>query len=108
MGDLPLQLAKRYEKPCGFAQAAFVTILSVTTMPGNGVTHPVPDNTSYVNMTNEFSGHIVYRLYRIAALEHKSHSKYCDLRIPYCSTINAVHNPGRVGHSVRLLRATHP
>ena len=48
MGDLYTQLAKRYEKACDFKGAGSVTILSVTTMPGDDVTHPVPDNTGYI------------------------------------------------------------
>ena len=48
MGDLYTQLATRYEKACDFKGAGSVTILSVTTMPGNDVTHPVPDNTGYI------------------------------------------------------------
>jgi V/A-type H+/Na+-transporting ATPase subunit B len=48
MGDLYTQLAKRYEKACDFKGAGSVTILTVTTMPGNDVTHPVPDNTGYI------------------------------------------------------------
>ncbi len=48
MGDLYSQLAKRYEKACDFKGAGSVTILSVTTMPGDDVTHPVPDNTGYI------------------------------------------------------------
>jgi V/A-type H+-transporting ATPase subunit B len=48
MGDLYSQLARRYEKACDYAQGGSVTILSVTTMPGNDVTHPVPDNTGYI------------------------------------------------------------
>jgi V/A-type H+-transporting ATPase subunit B len=48
MGDLYTQLARRYEKACDFKGAGSVTILSVTTMPGNDVTHPVPDNTGYI------------------------------------------------------------
>ncbi len=47
-GDLYTQLAQRYEKACDFKGAGSVTILSVTTMPGNDVTHPVPDNTGYI------------------------------------------------------------
>lgn len=47
-GDLYTQLASRYEKACDFQGAGSVTILSVTTMPGNDVTHPVPDNTGYI------------------------------------------------------------
>ena len=48
MGDLYTQLAKRYEKACDFKGAGSVTILTVTTMPGDDVTHPVPDNTGYI------------------------------------------------------------
>lgn len=48
MGDLYTQLARRYEKACDFKGAGSVTILSVTTMPGNDITHPVPDNTGYI------------------------------------------------------------
>ena len=48
MGDLYSQLARRYEKACDFARGGSVTILTVTTMPGNDVTHPVPDNTGYI------------------------------------------------------------
>ncbi len=48
MGDLYTQLARRYEKACDFKGAGSVTILSVTTMPGDDVTHPVPDNTGYI------------------------------------------------------------
>ena len=44
MGDLYSQLARRYEKACDFKGAGSVTIISVTTMPGDDVTHPVPDN----------------------------------------------------------------
>lgn len=48
MGDLYTQLAVRYEKACDFKGAGSVTILTVTTMPGDDVTHPVPDNTGYI------------------------------------------------------------
>ncbi|PJE80600.1 V-type sodium ATPase subunit B [invertebrate metagenome] len=48
MGDLYSQLARRYEKACDYKGAGSVTILAVTTMPGNDVTHPVPDNTGYI------------------------------------------------------------
>lgn len=48
MGDLYSQLAKRYEKACDFQGAGSVTVLTVTTMPGNDLTHPVPDNTGYI------------------------------------------------------------
>lgn len=48
VGDLYSQLARRYEKACDYKGAGSVTILSVTTMPGDDVTHPVPDNTGYI------------------------------------------------------------
>ena len=48
LGDLYTQLAQRYEKACDFKGAGSLTILSVTTMPGDDVTHPVPDNTGYI------------------------------------------------------------
>ncbi len=47
-GDLYSQLASRYEKAVDFEGAGSVTILAVTTMPGDDVTHPVPDNTGYI------------------------------------------------------------
>ena len=47
-GDLYSQLAARYEKAVDFAEAGSITILAVTTMPGDDVTHPVPDNTGYI------------------------------------------------------------
>ncbi|MBO5765195.1 MAG: V-type ATP synthase subunit B [Lentisphaeria bacterium] len=47
-GDLYSQLAARYEKAVDFDGAGSITILAVTTMPGNDVTHPVPDNTGYI------------------------------------------------------------
>ena len=47
-GDLYSQLAARYEKAVDFDNSGSVTILAVTTMPGDDVTHPVPDNTGYI------------------------------------------------------------
>jgi V/A-type H+-transporting ATPase subunit B len=47
-GDLYTQLARRYEKAVDFEGAGSITILAVTTMPGDDVTHPVPDNTGYI------------------------------------------------------------
>jgi V/A-type H+-transporting ATPase subunit B len=48
IGDLYSQLALRYERACDYQGAGSVTLLAVTTMPGNDVTHPVPDNTGYI------------------------------------------------------------
>ncbi len=47
-GDLYSQLAARYEKAVDFDGAGSITVLAVTTMPGDDVTHPVPDNTGYI------------------------------------------------------------
>ena len=47
-GDLYTQLARRYEKAVDFEGAGSVTVLACTTMPGDDVTHPVPDNTGYI------------------------------------------------------------
>lgn len=47
-GDLYSQLAARYEKAVDFESAGSITILAATTMPGDDVTHPVPDNTGYI------------------------------------------------------------
>ena len=47
-GDLYSQLAARYEKAVDFDKSGSITVLAVTTMPGDDVTHPVPDNTGYI------------------------------------------------------------
>jgi V/A-type H+-transporting ATPase subunit B len=47
-GDLYSMLAARYEKAVDFESAGSITILAVTTMPGDDVTHPIPDNTGYI------------------------------------------------------------
>ncbi len=47
-GDLYSQLAARYEKAVDFEGAGSITVLAVTTMPGDDVTHPIPDNTGYI------------------------------------------------------------
>ncbi|AKJ64527.1 V-type ATP synthase subunit B [Kiritimatiella glycovorans] len=47
-GDLYTQLARRYEKAVDFETAGSITVLAATTMPGDDVTHPIPDNTGYI------------------------------------------------------------
>ncbi len=47
-GDLYSSLAARYERAVDFEGAGSITVLAVTTMPGDDVTHPVPDNTGYI------------------------------------------------------------
>ena len=59
-GDLYSTLAARYEKAVDFDDAGSLTILAVTTMPGDDVTHPVPDNTGYITEGQYYlrNGHI--------------------------------------------------
>jgi V/A-type H+/Na+-transporting ATPase subunit B len=47
-GDLYTQLARRYEKAVDLDGAGSITLLACVTMPGDDVTHPVPDNTGYI------------------------------------------------------------
>lgn len=47
-GDLYTQMARRYEKAVDLEGAGSMTILACVTMPGDDVTHPVPDNTGYI------------------------------------------------------------
>ena len=47
-GSLYSDLAFRYEKAVDIQGFGSITILAVTTMPGDDVTHPIPDNTGYI------------------------------------------------------------
>jgi len=47
-GSLYSDLAARYEKAVDIEGGGSITIIAVTTMPGDDVTHPVPDNTGYI------------------------------------------------------------
>lgn len=47
-GSLYSDLASRYEKAVDIDGSGSITIISVTTMPGGDVTHPIPDNTGYI------------------------------------------------------------
>ena len=47
-GSLYSDLASRYEKAVSMEDSGSITIVSVTTMPGDDVTHPIPDNTGYI------------------------------------------------------------
>lgn len=47
-GSLYSDLAARYEKAVAIDGSGSVTLIAVTTMPGDDVTHPVPDNTGYI------------------------------------------------------------
>lgn len=47
-GSLYSDLALRYEKAVQIDGGGSITIIGVTTMPGDDITHPVPDNTGYI------------------------------------------------------------
>ncbi|MBN2693550.1 V-type ATP synthase subunit B [bacterium] len=47
-GSLYSDLAARYEKAVDIDGSGSITVITVTTMPGDDVTHPVPDNTGYI------------------------------------------------------------
>lgn len=47
-GSLYSDLASRYEKAVSIEGSGSITVISVTTMPGDDVTHPIPDNTGYI------------------------------------------------------------
>ncbi|MEX1012525.1 MAG: V-type ATP synthase subunit B [Waddliaceae bacterium] len=47
-GSLYSDLASRYEKAVLIEGSGSITIIGVTTMPGDDVTHPIPDNTGYI------------------------------------------------------------
>ncbi|MDA3900108.1 MAG: V-type ATP synthase subunit B [Spirochaetes bacterium] len=47
-GSLYSDLAARYEKAVDIDGSGSITLIAVTTMPGDDVTHPVPDNTGYI------------------------------------------------------------
>lgn len=47
-GSLYSDLASRYEKAVLIEGSGSITIIGATTMPGNDVTHPIPDNTGYI------------------------------------------------------------
>ncbi|MDN3508486.1 MAG: V-type ATP synthase subunit B [Candidatus Neptunochlamydia sp.] len=47
-GSLYSDLAARYEKAVDIDGSGSITLISVTTMPGGDVTHPIPDNTGYI------------------------------------------------------------
>lgn len=47
-GSLYSDLASRYEKAVTIEGSGSITLITVTTMPGDDVTHPIPDNTGYI------------------------------------------------------------
>ncbi len=47
-GSLYSDLAVRYEKAVDIANGGSITVIGVTTMPGDDITHPVPDNTGFI------------------------------------------------------------
>ncbi len=97
MGDLYSQLAKRYEKACDYKGAGSVTILSVTTMPGGDVTHPVPDNTGYITegqfylhdkMLDPFGSLSRLKQHVIGKVTREDHSQVMNTMIRFYSGAN--------------------
>lgn len=48
LGSLYSDLAKIYEKAVQFPEGGSITIIAVTTLSGDDITHAVPDNTGYI------------------------------------------------------------
>ncbi|MGR9044953.1 MAG: V-type ATP synthase subunit B [Gammaproteobacteria bacterium] len=97
MGDLYSQLARRYEKACDYRGAGSVTILSVTTMPGNDVTHPVPDNTGYITegqyylhdgMLDPFGSLSRLKQHVIGKVTREDHAQVMNTMIRFYSAAN--------------------
>ena len=97
MGDLYSQLARRYEKACDYKGAGSVTILSVTTMPGNDVTHPVPDNTGYITegqfylhdgMLDPFGSLSRLKQHVIGKVTREDHSQIMNTMIRFYAAAN--------------------
>ncbi|PKM13089.1 MAG: V-type ATP synthase subunit B [Gammaproteobacteria bacterium HGW-Gammaproteobacteria-3] len=97
MGDLYSQLARRYEKACDYQGAGSVTILTVTTMPGNDVTHPVPDNTGYITegqfylhdgMLDPFGSLSRLKQHVIGKVTREDHAQIMNTMIRFYSAAN--------------------
>jgi len=97
MGDLYSQLARRYEKACDYRGAGSVTILAVTTMPGNDVTHPVPDNTGYITegqfylhdgMLDPFGSLSRLKQHVIGKVTREDHSQIMNTMIRFYAAAN--------------------
>ena len=78
-GDLYSQLAARYEKAVDFDTAGSLTILAATTMPGDDVTHPVPDNTGYITEGQFYlKGGVIEPFGSLSRLKQQVNGKTCD------------------------------
>ena len=97
MGDLYSQLARRYEKACDYKGAGSVTILTVTTMPGNDITHPVPDNTGYITegqfylhdgMLDPFGSLSRLKQHVIGKVTREDHSQIMNTMIRFYAAAN--------------------
>lgn len=96
-GDLYSQLARRYEKACDYKGAGTVTILTVTTMPGDDVTHPVPDNTGYITegqfylhnaMLDPFGSLSRLKQHVIGKVTREDHAQIMNTMIRFYSAAN--------------------
>ena len=78
-GDLYSQLAARYEKAVDFEGAGSITILAATTMPGDDVTHPVPDNTGYITEGQFYlKNHVIEPFGSLSRLKQQVNGKTRD------------------------------
>ncbi|MCM8760599.1 MAG: V-type ATP synthase subunit B [Candidatus Omnitrophica bacterium] len=78
-GDLYSQLAARYEKAVDFDTAGSITILAATTMPGDDVTHPVPDNTGYITEGQFYlKNHVIEPFGSLSRLKQQVNGKTRD------------------------------
>jgi len=78
-GDIYSQLAARYEKAVDFDTAGSITILAATTMPGDDVTHPVPDNTGYITEGQLYlKGGVIEPFGSLSRLKQQVNSKTRD------------------------------
>jgi V/A-type H+-transporting ATPase subunit B len=78
-GSLYSDLAFRYEKAIDIEGAGSITLLPVVTMPGDDVTHPIPDNTGYITegqVTREDHGPIMNTMIRLYAESLKAKELY--------------------------------
>ena len=87
-GDLYSQLASRYEKAVDFEGAGSITILAVTTMPGDDVTHPVPDNTGYITEGQFYLRH--GRIEPFGSLSRLKQQVNARTREDHCTVMNTM------------------
>ncbi len=95
-GDLYSQLAARYEKAVDIEGAGSITLLAVTTMPGDDVTHPVPDNTGYITEGQFYlKGGRIDPFGSLSRLKQLVNSKTRDDHAPLMNTMIRLYDAAR-------------